>query len=60
MLHEKHMPKFYWTKLASLVVYLSNGVHETTPYETYMGRKLILSHMTVFRSIVYVHIPNKK
>ena len=37
----------------------TNGVHELTPYETYFGRKPILSHLRVFGSIVYVHIPNK-
>ena len=64
MLHEKNMPNFYWAKVASRAVYLmnrctTNGVHELTPYELLVGRKLILSHLNVFGSIANVRIPNE-
>ena len=65
MLHEKHTPNFYWAEAASTTVYLMNrcipkGVHELTPYEIFAGRKLIISHLKVFKSIAYVHILNEK
>ena len=37
----------------------SNGVHELTPYEIFVGRKSILSHLKVFGIIVNVRIPNE-
>ena len=65
MMHEKHMPNFYWAEAASTVIYLmyrctSNGVHEQTPYEILVGRNPILSHFKVFKTIANVRIPNKK
>ena len=64
MMREKHMPNFYWAKAASTAVYLmirctTNGVHELTPYEIFVGRKPILSHLKVFGIIVNVRIPNE-
>ena len=65
MMHEKHMPNFYWAEAASTAVYLmnwctTNGVHELTPYELLLGRKLILSHLKVFGSIANIRIPNEQ
>ena len=63
MIREKHMPNFYWADAASTTVYLmnrctTNGVHELTPYEIFVGRKPILSHLKVLGSIVNVRILN--
>ena len=33
-------------------------MHELTPYEIFVGRKLILSHLKVFGSIANIRIPN--
>ena len=65
MMHEKHMPNFYWAEAASTTVYFmnrgtTNGVHKLTPYEIFIGRKPILLPLKVFGSIAYVRIPNKK
>ena len=65
MLHEKRMPNFYWAEAASTVVYLmnrctTNGLHELTPNKIFVERRLILSHLKVFGSIVYAQIPNEK
>ena len=65
MLHEKHMSDFYWAEAASTAVYLmnqcnTNRVHELTEQEIFVGRKPILLHLKVFRSIAYVHILNEK
>ena len=52
--------------MASTTVYLmnqystTNGVHELTPYEIYVGRKSNLSHLRVFGRIAYVHILNER
>ena len=64
MIHEKHMPNFYWAEAASTAVYLmnrctTNGVHELTPYEILVGRTPILSHLKVFGSIANVYIQNE-
>ena len=64
MMHEKHIPNFYWAEAASTAVYLmdrctTNSVHELTPYEVLVVRKPILSHLKVFGSIANVRIPNE-
>ena len=64
MLHEKHMPKYYWAEAASTTVYFvnrctTNGVHALTPYETYLGRKSILSHLKVWKHCVCTHSKRK-
>ena len=65
MLNEKHMPKSCWAEAANTVVYLMNqcttsGVHEVTPHEKYYGNKSDLSHVRIFGSIAYMHIPDEK
>ena len=55
MINEKHMP----------IVCLMNqcttsGVHEITPHENYYGKKSDLSHVRIFSSLPYVHIPDEK
>ena len=64
MMHEKHVSDLYWAEAASTTIYLmnrctTNGVHELTPYEIFVGRKPILSHLKVFGRIANVRIPNK-
>ena len=65
MLNEKHMPKSYWAEAANTTVYLMNRcttsrVHEVTPHKKYYGKKLDLSHVRIFGSLAYVHIPHEK
>jgi transposase InsO family protein len=65
MLHEKNMPKIYWAEAAVTAVYLINrctaeGVHDITPHEKYFGTKPNLSHLKVFGSIAFVHVPDEK
>ena len=65
MMSEKHMPKSYWAEVANTAIYVMNwcttsGVHEVMPHEKYYGRKPDLSHIRIFGTIAYVHIPNKK
>ena len=35
-------------------------MHEVTPHEKYYGKKPDLSHVRIFGSIAYVHIPDEK
>ena len=47
------------------VVYLMNrcttsGVHKITPDEKFYGKKSVISHVTIFDSIAFVHIPDEK
>ena len=62
-MNEKNLPKWYWAKAANTVVYLMNrctttGEHDVTPHEKFFGKKPNLSHVRVFGSIAYVHIPD--
>ena len=63
MMNEKNLPKWYWAEAANTAVYLMNrctasGVHDVTPHEKFFGRKPNLSHVRIFGSIAYVHIPD--
>ena len=59
------MPKSYWVEAANTVIYVMNwcttsGVHEVTPHDKCYGNQLNLSHVRIFNSIAYVHIPDGK
>ena len=64
MMKEKNLPKSYWAKATNTVVYLMNWctsrVHDITPYENFYGKKSNLSHIRIFGSITFVHIPDEK
>ena len=64
MMNEKHLPKSYWAEVANTVVYLINhctsGVHDLTPHKKLYGKKSDLSHIGIFGSIAFVHIPDEK
>ncbi|CAL2270573.1 unnamed protein product [Prunus armeniaca] len=62
MLHEKKMPYFLWAEAVHTSVYILNrcptkALNNTTPFETYSGRKPGIAHLKVFGSLCYVHIP---
>ena len=59
-MRENHMSNFYWAEAQSTAVYCTtNGVHKLTPYEIFVGRNPILSHLKVFGTIAKVRIPNE-
>ena len=63
MMNEKNLPKWYWAEAANTTVYLMNrcttsGVHDVTPHEKFFRKKPDLSHVRIFGSIAYVHIPD--
>ena len=64
MLKSKKMPKEFWAEAVACAVYLSNrsptrSVWGKTPQEAWSGRKSGISHLKVFGSITYTHVPNE-
>ena len=65
MLKTKNMPKEFWAEVVTCAVYLSNrcstkSLFEQTPQEAWNGRKPNVSHLRVFGSIGYVHVPDQE
>ena len=61
MLEKKSMPKFYWVIVVRMTVYIQNWIGEkVSAHELYFGRKPNISHLRVFGSTAYVHVPNEK
>ena len=59
------MAKSYWAKAANTTVYLTNmcttsELHDVTPHEKLFKKNPDLSHIRIFGSITYVHIPDDK
>ena len=59
MLKEKELPLELWGEAVSTCVYVLNrsstkGVKGKTPYEKWNKRKLSVSHLRIFRSVVFV------
>ncbi|KAH9719925.1 hypothetical protein KPL70_005931 [Citrus sinensis] len=64
MLMSKRLPKEFWAEAIACAVYLSNrspirSVWGKTPQEAWSGRKPSITHLRVFRSIAYVHVPDE-
>ena len=61
LMAEKNMPHHYWTEAVSTGVYIMNrtpttAVHDMTPEEKFIEKKLDLSHLKVFGCIAYVDV----
>ncbi|KAL0413028.1 UNVERIFIED_CONTAM: Autophagy-related protein 18a [Sesamum radiatum] len=61
----KNMLKEYWAKAISCALYLMNrsytkNVHEKIPQEAWSGYKPVVTHLRIFGSIAYTHIPHQK
>ena len=64
-MNEKRLPKSYWAEAINIIVYLMNQcttsrVHDVTPHKKFYGKKPDLSHVRIFGSIAFAHIPNEK
>ena len=64
MLYHKHVPLTFWTEAVNTAAYILNRVasrtlHGLTPYEKWTGSKPNVSHLRVFGSLVYSHIPKE-
>ncbi|PWA57377.1 copia-type polyprotein [Artemisia annua] len=65
MLKIKKMPKEFWTEAVDCAVYLLNrcpskSLDNKTPQEAWNGMKPTVSHLRVFESIAYVHVPSQR
>jgi hypothetical protein len=64
MLKAMSLPNIYWADAVHSAVYILNRtptkvVKNSTPYEAWFCRKPTLSHLKIFGSTCYVHIPSK-
>lgn len=65
MLKSKRMPQEFWAKAVACAVYLRNrsptrSIWNMTPQKAWSGHKPNISHLRVFGSIAYMHIPEQK
>jgi hypothetical protein len=65
MLKTRRMPKEFWAEAVDYTVYLSNhcptkSLWNKTLQEEWSGRKPSVSHLQVFGSINYTHIPDEE
>jgi transposase InsO family protein len=65
MLKTKRMPREFWAEAVDCAVYLSNccptkSLWNKTPQEAWSGRKPSVSHLRVFGSIGYTHVPDEE
>jgi len=62
MLKSKNVPKEFWAEAVQCGIYVQNRcphakLNEKTPQEVWSGRKPSVSHLKVFGSIAYGHVP---
>nr|GEZ60125.1 retrovirus-related Pol polyprotein from transposon TNT 1-94 [Tanacetum cinerariifolium] len=65
MLKTKKMPNEFWAEAVDCAVYLLNrcpskSSDNKTPQEAWNGLKPTVSHLRVFGSIAYVHVPSQR
>ena len=65
MLKSKKMPKEFWVEVIDCAIYLSNccpirSVQGKTPQQAWSRKKPIVSHLRVFWSIAYAHVPDQE
>ena len=61
MLLDAKLPKKFWAEAVSTAIYLKNRspskVLNMTPFEAWHGKKPKVSHLRVFGSDLYAHVP---
>ena len=65
MLYDQDMPKFLWVEAYNTVVYIQNRVPnralgKVTSESVFTGSKPEVSHIRIFGSMVYCHVPDEK
>jgi len=65
MLKSKRIPKEFWAEAVECAVYLANrsptrSVWNKTPEEAWCGRKPCITHLRVFGSLAYAHVPDQR
>jgi hypothetical protein len=61
LLHAKHLPLELWGEAIACATYtlnrVSNSMSTTTPHQIWYGVKPNVSHLRIFGSIAFIHIP---
>jgi transposase InsO family protein len=61
LLYPKHVPLELWGEAIACAVYTLNRVSSSksssTPYQLWFGQKPDVSHLRIFGSVAYVHVP---
>jgi hypothetical protein len=65
MIHDQGLPLFLWAKASNDAIYLQNRSSHTilgkqTPEETFLGTRPDVSHIRIWGSACYCHVPSKK
>ena len=65
MLHDQDLPMHLWAEAAKTTVYVQNctphrALKNKTPKEVFYGKKPEVSHLRIFSSPMYIHIPKEK
>ena len=65
MLHSKGLPLYLWAEAASTAVYLRNRcssetLNGKTPFEKWFGARPSVSHLRIFGSEFYAHVPKEQ
>jgi hypothetical protein len=65
MIHDQGLPMFLWAEACRTVVYIQNRSPHTilgklTPEEVYTGTRPDVSHLRIFGSVCYCHVPSEK
>lgn len=65
MLKSKKMPKEFWAEAVKCAIYVQNRcphakLKNQTPQEAWNGKKPTVSHLKVFGSVAYAHIPDQQ
>ena len=64
MLKSKRMPKEFWAEAVQCAIYVQNQcphakLDDQTPQEAWSGQKPTISHLKVFGSVAYAHVPDQ-
>ena len=59
------MPKKFWAKVVQCAIYVQNQcphakLDDQTPQEAWRGQKPTVSHLKVFGSVPYAHVPDQQ
>ena len=65
MLKSKRMPKEFWAEAVECAIYVQNRcphakLDDQTPQEAWSGQKPTISHLKVFGSVAYAHVPDQR
>lgn len=65
MLKSKKMPKKFWAEAVQCAIYVQNRcphikLDDQTPQEAWSGQKPTVSHLKVFGSVAYAHVPDQR